>query len=88
MKYSDAGRIEHVGVENLPGDSSFGSVGIIQRGSQTPYMADEQHASDGISFEDCKNCWARQIITLHFWHSGGDDATQRQMGNCGGLSGI
>ena len=70
MKYSDAGRIEHVGVENLRGDSSFDPSVTSSVGAKTPYMADEQHASDAISFEDCKNCWARQIVTLHFWHSG------------------
>jgi hypothetical protein len=69
FKTSDAGRIEQIGVENLRAISSFDPSVKSTVGIKSPYMADEQHASDAISFEDCKNGWARQIVTLHFWHS-------------------
>lgn len=66
VKYQD-GRIEQVGIENLRGESAFDPT--VKKGEGTKaYPADENHATDVISFGDVKNGWARRIVATHFVH--------------------
>lgn len=67
LKYSDPGRITQIGVEYLRGISDFNSsVTEVEHGQR--YPADENHALGLISFDNCKNGWARHIVALHFYH--------------------
>ncbi|MFC1490463.1 hypothetical protein ACFL6K_04565 [Candidatus Latescibacterota bacterium] len=74
MKYTDPGRIENVGIENLRGISDF-DQNVRQREygniDRQPYLAeeyysDEAHWSAFISISNAKNCWIRDITALHF----------------------
>ncbi len=74
IKYTDPGRIENVGVENLRGMSDF-DQNVRQREygniDRQPYLAeeyysDENHWSTFISISNAKNCWVRDVTALHF----------------------
>jgi hypothetical protein len=57
-KYTFAGRIENVGVENLRGISDF-------NGSAT----DENHAWNFVELDRVENAWVRQITAAHFGYA-------------------
>ena len=66
-RYDDAGRIEQCGVENLRGDSDFDRTVTEQQRDQK-YFADEAHAIQLVSFDNARNCWARDLTAVHFYH--------------------
>jgi len=64
-RYDDA-RIEHVGVENLRGESEFDhSVKLKKNGE---YFADEKHATGLVNFNNVKNAWARDLTSIYFYN--------------------
>ena len=70
-KYDDPGRIEHVGIENLRGDTEFDPL-VTRTYSAVPggtYYSDEAHAKTFISIADAKNAWVRDITAEHFWYA-------------------
>ncbi|WP_438480511.1 hypothetical protein [Oleiharenicola lentus] len=68
VPYTDENRIERSGVENLRGDSEFDFT-ITGKDSQgRVYPADEAHALYLVSFDNAKNCWARDVTAVHFYH--------------------
>ena len=84
VKYSDTGRIEQVGIENLRGVSEFDpsvrmkAYGNMDRGSfdgpatkyeSDEYYADENHYFTFINFSNAINAWVRNIAALHFGSS-------------------
>ena len=82
VKYSDQGRIEQVGIENLRGISEYDpgvrmtSYGNMDRGNWDAtdrphyegdeYYADENHYFTFINMSNTINGWARNITGLHF----------------------
>lgn len=56
ISYSWKGRIENVGIENLSMESAYDSTNL----------KDEEHRWFGISLENVKNAWVRQINFKHF----------------------
>ncbi len=84
VKYTDTGRIEQVGIENLRGVSEYDpsvrmkAYGNMDRGSYDgpgpkyetdEYYADENHYFNFINFSNTKNAWVRNITALHFGSS-------------------
>jgi hypothetical protein len=67
VRYTDPGRITQVGVENLRAISEF-DKSVTKKLGNDNYFADEQHATDAIAFNNCKNAWARNIAAIHFIH--------------------
>src|SRR5690606_15126826 len=73
-KYDDAGRIEHVGVENLRGVSEYDpSVRTEDYGNMDrpdyaaeEYYADENHYANFITIDNARNAWVRNATALHF----------------------
>jgi len=55
-KYSFAGRIQEVGVENIRGDSTYIS------------STDENHALRFIYFKNIQNGWIQHATAIHFYH--------------------
>ncbi|MGX4584917.1 discoidin domain-containing protein [Paenibacillus chitinolyticus] len=71
-KYSDAGRIEQVGVENMRVDSEFDKsvIDTVMDNEKTdPYYADEKHAERFVVFNSVKNGWLREVTTTHLSYS-------------------
>jgi hypothetical protein len=82
VKYSDQGRIEQVGIENLRGISEYDPVvrmtsyGNMDRGNWDDpdrqhyegeeYYADENHYFNFINMTNTVNGWVRNISALHF----------------------
>jgi hypothetical protein len=65
IKYTDTGRIQQVGIENMRAVSDFDkSVTKVQSGKT--YYADEKHANGFIALDNVKNAWVRDITALHF----------------------
>jgi len=74
VKYTDAGRISHVGIENLRGVSDYdvtvrsNEYGNIDRypyiGEE--YYADENHYWNLITFNNLRDSWVRNVTALHF----------------------
>jgi len=77
MKYTDAGRIENVGVEDLRALSEFDpSVRTTQYGNMDrqnyvaeEYYSDENHYRNFVIFDNTKNGWVRDATALHFVNS-------------------
>jgi hypothetical protein len=67
VKTTDRSRIQQVGIEDLQAVSTFNPAVHARLGRET-YPSDENHATDAIDFDNCKNCWARRIVALHFIH--------------------
>ena len=67
LPYTDAGRISHVGVENLRAVSEFDRSKTETQKDQK-YFSDEDHASYLVGFENVKNGWARRVTAVHFAH--------------------
>lgn len=68
IKYSDAERVERVGVEQLRVDTDFDTsiTGTVMDNRFTDlYCADEKHAKTFVVFNSVKNGWARNIIGYH-----------------------
>ena len=76
-KYTDAGRIERVGVENLRAVSEFDPTrrtteyGNMDRQNYVAeeYYADEDHYRNFVVFDNAKNGWVRNATALHFVNS-------------------
>ena len=82
VKYTDEGRIEQSGIENLRGVSEYDpsvrmtSYGNMDRGSWDDrdrrhyegdeYYADENHYFNFINITNTKNGWVRNVSALHF----------------------
>jgi hypothetical protein len=65
VKYTDSGRIEQVGIENIRGVSEFDiNVKKSQGGKQ--YFADEEHAASFVTFDKVANAWIRDFTAVHF----------------------
>lgn len=63
-RYSDPGRIENVGVENLRVKVEFDpSVTMVYSGEE--YYADENKARTFVSLANVKNAWVREIDAYH-----------------------
>ncbi|MEC0231409.1 discoidin domain-containing protein [Paenibacillus alba] len=73
MKYEDSQRIEQVGVENLRIDVEYDPSITDTRidGNEGPaaYLADEQHAINGIYMDHVHNAWIRNITSYHLQHA-------------------
>jgi hypothetical protein len=75
--YTDPGRIERVGVENLRAVSAFDPTrrtteyGNMDRQNYTAeeYYADEDHYRNFVVFDNAKNGWVRNATALHFVNS-------------------
>ena len=59
-RYTETGRISGAGVEGLRLVSEY------QKGQENK---DEAHAWTGVALNDCRNCWARNVTTVHFSHA-------------------
>ena len=74
LKYTDAGRIAQVGIENMRGISNFditvrtNEYGNIDRQPYIgeEYYADENHYWNFITLDNVKNAWVRNVTALHF----------------------
>lgn len=68
VPYADPARIARSGVENFRAVSEFDpSVTADYRGRFT-YASDEEHALHAVGFNHAKDCWARDITAVHFYH--------------------
>jgi hypothetical protein len=76
-KYTDPGRIEHVGVENLRAISDFDPTrrsteyGNMDRPNYVAeeYYSDEDHYRNFAVFDNVRNGWVRNATALHFVNS-------------------
>jgi hypothetical protein len=68
FKYSFPGRIDHVGIENLSGESDFNANFVDSKNNPT----DEKHAWTFISLAGVENAFVRQITAWHFGFSAVD----------------
>jgi hypothetical protein len=68
VPYRDPARIEHAGVENLRAVSEFDPAVRENFRQRFDYAADEAHAHYLVKFDHAKNCWARDVTALHFYH--------------------
>jgi hypothetical protein len=68
VPYADPGRIEHSGVEQLRGVSEFDPAVVARLKNGPAYAADEAHAVYLVGFDRAKNCWARDLTAVHFFH--------------------
>jgi len=74
IPYRDPGRIEHVGVEHLRGESEYNrsewtdSYSNMDRSPYygAPYPSDEDHYWNFIGIDNAKNIWVRNVTVLHF----------------------
>jgi hypothetical protein len=74
IKYTDPGRIENAGVENLRGVSEFDpsvrtrDYGNMDRNNYAAeeYYSDENHYNNFVVFDNIKNGWVRNATALHF----------------------
>jgi hypothetical protein len=67
-QYSDAERIEQVGVENMQVVSEFNPAvlhTVMDNGRTYPYYADEDHAERFVVFNSVKNGWVRDVAGYH-----------------------
>lgn len=77
VKYTDPGRIQNVGVENLRGMSEFDPTkrtreyGNMDRPNYLgeEYYADEDHFYNLITMDNIRNAWVRNVTALHFVQS-------------------
>ncbi|MDB5085367.1 MAG: hypothetical protein JWN30_2253, partial [Bacilli bacterium] len=65
LPYTDAGRIEQVGVENLKAVAEYDSSVVLRQGEQE-YYGDEQHALGFVLFDHVKNAWVQNFVAFHF----------------------
>ena len=64
-KYTVENRISQVGIENLLLLSEYDpDVKKVNKMGQE-YCADERHAKNGLSFSNCRDSWARNVIVKH-----------------------
>ena len=74
IRYTDPGRIDKVGVENLRAVSEFdptvrtSEYGNMDRQNYVAeeYYADENHYNNFVVFDNIKNGWVRNATALHF----------------------
>jgi hypothetical protein len=59
QRYERTGRIQHIGIEHIRGDSDFLCV-------PTAACKDENHAQSFIEFADAQHCWVRDVTAAHF----------------------
>ena len=77
LLYDEAGRIEHVGVENLRAVSEFDPAkrtteyGNMDRPNYVAeeYYSDEDHYRNFVVFDHARNGWVRNATALHFVNS-------------------
>ena len=77
VKYSDPGRIQNVGVENLRAMSEFNPTvrtreyGNMDRPNYVAeeYYSDEDHFANVITMDNVRNAWVRNVTALHFVQS-------------------
>lgn len=68
-KYTDADRIENVGVENFKSVSEFDKSITSVYDDGTVYYSDKNHARQLVVFDNVKNAWARKL-TAEFYAFG------------------
>ncbi|MDQ5977983.1 MAG: hypothetical protein QG602_955 [Verrucomicrobiota bacterium] len=68
VPYADPARITNTGVENLRAVSVFDAAVQEKYRDKFTYAADEAHAFHAVSFNHAKNCWARDITAVNFYH--------------------
>ena len=74
IKYTETGRIENVGIENLRAVSEFDpsvrtrDYGNMDRNNYAAeeYYSDENHYNNFVVFDNVKNGWVRNATALHF----------------------
>jgi hypothetical protein len=66
--YADPSRVEQVGVEHLRGVSEFDRSIKGNHRDSPGYFADEDHAVYLVNFDHARNCWARDLTAIHFYH--------------------
>jgi len=59
-RFTETGRIDAAGVENLRLVSEY------RKGQEDK---DEAHAWTGVAVNGCRNCWVRNVTTVHFSHA-------------------
>ncbi|WP_255314372.1 hypothetical protein [Bacillus sp. FJAT-26390] len=72
FKYTDADRIEQVGVEHIRVDSDFDPRiidTVMDNDTAEPYYADENHAERFVVFGSAKNGWVRNVTGSHLSYS-------------------
>ncbi len=74
IKYTDARRIDHVGIENIRGVSGYDptvkTTVYLQTTLTGPeYLCDEDHYWNFIFMDNVKNSWVRNATALHFVRS-------------------
>ncbi|UQZ83036.1 Endo-1,4-beta-xylanase A precursor [Paenibacillus konkukensis] len=68
MKYSDPGRIENIGVENMAVDSDFDPSimsTVMDNDTTDPYYADDNHLQTFVAMNGLKNSWVRDVTGKH-----------------------
>jgi hypothetical protein len=68
VPYSDPARITRTGVENLRAVSEYDASVTADYRGKFKYAADEDHAVHAVGFGHAKDCWARDITAVHFYH--------------------
>lgn len=88
VRYDDANRIEHCGVESLRGVSVYDAKKTARYGKETAFV-DEEHATYLVQFNHVKNAWARKLTSVHFYHGpsqANDTAKWITVENCDALA--
>ena len=67
VKIADPGRIQQCGVEDILAISAYNPA-VHARLGGVVYESDEKHALDAISLDNCKNCWVRRVVAMHFYN--------------------
>lgn len=60
-------RISQVGVEHIYFDSEYDKSKKDSEGGKK-YESDEEHSERPLMFVNVKNCWARDLTAIHFYH--------------------
>ncbi len=71
LRVDNSGRINHVGIEGLRGDSEFDPKikADLERG-KGKYYSDEQHSWEFLTINFAENVWVRDVTAIHFGYTG------------------
>lgn len=67
-KFTWAGRINNVGIEDIRGVSDF-DPSVTSSSPSPTYFSDENHAWSFISFNSVENAWVRRVTSQHFGYA-------------------
>jgi hypothetical protein len=65
LKYSDVGRLEQIGIENLKVTVEFDPSIVSTHSDGTTYLSDEDKADTFVNLNKVKNAWVRNIAGHH-----------------------